>query len=102
MAGAGSADITDNGLELALAVSPVASYSYLLAQIPVLGPLVVGDHSGFTTTVFEAKGSLLNPDVAYLPLASLARGLSGYPRLAIDVLTRAIKLPPTALASLAE
>lgn len=102
VAGAGSADITDNGIDLALAVSPVASYSDLLAQIPVLGPLVVGDHSGFTTTVFEAKGSLLNPDVAYLPLASLAHGLSGYPRLAIDVLTRAIKLPPTALASLAE
>ncbi|HKR80373.1 MAG TPA: AsmA-like C-terminal domain-containing protein [Nitrospira sp.] len=102
VAGAGSANIGDNGLDLALAVSPVASYSDLLAQIPLLGPLVVGDHSGFTTAVFQAKGSLLNPDVAYLPLASVARGLSGYPRLAIDVLTRAIKLPPTALASLTE
>jgi len=102
VAGAGSANMGDNGLDLALAVSPVASYSDMFAQIPLLGPLVVGDHSGFTTAVFQAKGSLFNPDVAYLPLASLARGVSGYPQLAIDVLTRAIKLPPTALASLAE
>jgi AsmA-like C-terminal region len=102
VAGAGSANISDNGLDLALAVSPVASYSDLLAQIPLLGPLVVGDHSGFTTAVFQAKGSLFDPNIAYLPLASLAQGVSGYPRLAIDVLTHAIKLPPTALASLAE
>jgi hypothetical protein len=102
VAGAGSADMNSNGLDLALAVSPVASYSDLIAQIPLFGPIIVGDHSGLTTAVFEAKGPLLNPDVAFLPLASLARGLTGYPRVAIDVLTHAVKLPPNALAYLAE
>jgi len=102
VAGAGSADVADNGLDLAVAVSPVASYSDLFAKVPLLGPLFVGDHSGLTTAVFQAKGPLQSPDVAYLPLTSIARGLTGYPRLALDVLSHAIKLPPTALAQLAE
>ena len=98
VAGAGSADLSDNGLDLALAVSPVASYSDFFARIPFLGPLFVGDHSGLTTAVFQAKGSLRSPDVSYLPFLSFAKGLTGYPRLAIDVLTHTIKLPQTALA----
>jgi AsmA-like C-terminal region len=102
VAGAGSADVNDNGLDLAVAVSPVASYSDLFAKVPLLGPLLVGDHSGLTTAVFQVKGPLQNPDVAYLPLRSIAQGLTGYPRLALDVLSHAIKLPPTALAFLAE
>jgi uncharacterized protein YhdP len=98
VAGAGTADVDDNGLDLALAVSPVASYSHLVAQIPLLGLLFGGDHSGLTTAVFQAKGSLRNPDVSYLPFLSFANGLTGYPRLAIDLLTHTIKLPQTALA----
>ncbi|HEU4502463.1 MAG TPA: AsmA-like C-terminal domain-containing protein [Nitrospira sp.] len=96
--GAGSADVKDNGLDLAVAVSPVAAYSDLAGKIPLFGQLFGEDHQGLTTAVFEAKGSLQNPDVAYLPLESLARGLTGYPRLAIDVLVNTIRLPPTALA----
>ena len=102
VAGAGSADVTADGLDLAVAVSPVASYSDLLAKIPLLGPVIIGDHSGLTTAVFQAKGSLGSPEIVYLPLVSLARGVSGYPRLAIEVLANAIKLPPTALAYLGE
>jgi len=96
--GAGSADVKDNGLDLALAVSPMAAYSDLVGKIPLFGQLFGEDHSGLTTAVFQAKGSLQNPDVTYLPLESFARGLTGYPRLAIDVLVNTIKLPPTALA----
>jgi hypothetical protein len=102
VAGAGSADINDKGLDLAVAVSPVASYSDLFAKVPLLGPLFVGDHSGLTTAVFQAKGPLQSPDIVYLPLISIARGLTGYPQLALDVLSHAIKLPPSALAYLAE
>jgi len=102
VAGAGSADVKDNGLDLALAVSPVAAYSDLVEKIPLFGPLFVGDHPGLTTAVFQAKGSLRDPEVAYLPLRSLAKGLTGYPRLAVDVLVNAIKLPPTGLAYAAE
>jgi AsmA-like protein len=98
VAGAGSANVKDNGLDLALAVSPMAAYSDLIGKMPLFAPLFAGDHSGLTTALFEAKGSLLDPQVAYLPLRSLATGLSGYPRLAIDVLMNAIKLPTSSLA----
>jgi hypothetical protein len=96
--GAGAANVKDNGLDLALAVSPVAGYADLIGKMPLFDRLFGGDHQGLTTALFEAKGSLRDPDVAYLPLASLGRGLAGYPRLAIDVLVNTINLPRTALA----
>ena len=98
MTGAGAANVKDNGLDLALAVSPVAGYADLIGKMPLFDRLFGGDHQGLTTALFEAKGSLRDPDVAYLPLASLGRGLAGYPRLAIDVLVNTINLPRTALA----
>ena len=96
--GAGAADVKDNGLDLALAVSPVAAYADLIGRIPLFDRLFGGDHQGLTTALFQAKGTLGDPDIAYLPLESLGRGLAGYPRLAIDVLVNTIHLPRTALA----
>jgi AsmA-like protein len=96
--GAGSADLRKDGLDLALAVSPLAAYSDLVGKIPLFGPLFDGDHAGISTALFEAKGSLGDPEVSYLPLESMKRGLTGYPRLAVDVLLNAMALPHTALA----
>ncbi len=96
--GAGSADVKDSGLDLALAVSPLAAYSNLIGKIPLFGPLLSGDHPGLSTALFEAKGPLRDPEVSYLPLESFAMGLTGYPRLAIDVLVNTMNLPETALA----
>jgi len=96
--GAGSADIKNSGLDLALAVSPLAAYSELIGKIPLFGPLLSGERPGLSTALFEAKGPLRDPEVSYLPLESFGKGLTGYPRLAIDVLVNTIKLPETALA----
>jgi hypothetical protein len=100
--GAGTADMKEHGLDLALAVSPVAAYSDLIGKIPLFGPLLGGDRPGLSTALFEAKGSLRDPEVSYLPLESFGKGLTGYPRLAVDVLFNTIKLPQTALAFAAE
>jgi AsmA-like C-terminal region len=97
--GAGTADMKENGLDLALAVSPVAAYSDLIDKIPLFGPFLEGDHPGLSTALFEAKGSFHDPEVSYLPLESFGKGLTGYPRLAVDVLVNSIKLPQTALAN---
>ncbi|HKY73493.1 MAG TPA: AsmA-like C-terminal domain-containing protein [Nitrospira sp.] len=96
--GAGTMDVKDNGLDLALAVSPLATYSHLLGKIPLFAELVEGDHAGLSTALFEIKGSFSNPEVAYLPLESFGKGLTGYPRLALDVLANTIRLPHKALA----
>jgi hypothetical protein len=96
--GAGTADVKDNGLDLALAVSPLAAYSELIDNIPLFGTLMSGDRPGLSTALFEAKGPLRDPEVSYLPLESFGKGLTGYPRLAIDVLANTINLPDTALA----
>ena len=96
--GAGTADILENELDLALAVSPLAAYSDLIGNIPLFGPLLGGDRPGLSTALFEAKGSLHEPDVHYLPLESFGKGLTGYPRLAIDVLVNTIALPQSVFA----
>ena len=95
--GAGTADIKENALDLALAVSPMAAYSNLIGKIPMFGPLFGGDYPGLSTALFEAKGSLQDPQVAYLPLESLGKGLTGYPRLAIGVLVHTLNLPYNAV-----
>jgi hypothetical protein len=54
---------------------------------------VAGDRPGLTTALFEVTGPWSNPDVRYLPVESVAKGLTGYPKLAIDVLTNLLTLP---------
>ena len=59
----------------------------------MFGRLLEGDRPGLTTALFEVTGPLGDPDVRYLPIASITKGLTGYPRLAIDVLKNAVALP---------
>src|SRR4029079_9978800 len=91
-------DIKISGLDLALAVSPLAAYSELIGKIPLFGPLLSGERPGLSTALFEPKGPLRDPEVSYLPLESFGRGLTWYPSLAIDLRVNTIKLPETALA----
>ncbi len=91
--GAGTLDTAADELDLALAVSPLGAYSDLIGKIPLFGTLLAGDRPGLSTALFEVKGPRTDPDVRYLPIESIAKGLTGYPRLAIDVLTNVLTLP---------
>jgi len=93
ISGAGTLDMAADELDLALAVSPLGGYSDLIGKIPLFGTLLQGDRPGLSTALFEVKGPRTDPDVRYLPIESIATGLTGYPRLAIDVLTNVITLP---------
>ncbi|MDO9116561.1 MAG: AsmA-like C-terminal domain-containing protein [Nitrospira sp.] len=91
--GAGTLDLPADELDLAIAVSPLGAYSDLIGKIPLFGRLLAGDRPGLSTALFEVKGPRSDPDIRYLPLESIAKGLTGYPRLAIDVLTNVFTLP---------
>ncbi len=93
VSGAGTLDMVSDELHLALAVSPLGAYSDLIGKVPLFGRLLAGDRPGLSTALFEVKGPRRNPAVRYLPIESFAKGLTGYPRLALDVLTNAIALP---------
>ena len=95
VSGAGTHNLMTDQLDLALAVSPLGAYSDTIASIPLFGKLFAGDRPGVTTALFDVKGPWSDPDVRYLPVESLAKGLTGYPRLAIDVLTNLLTLPQT-------
>lgn len=90
---AGTLDMVTDELDVAVAVSPLGAYSDLIEKIPLFGTLLAGDRPGLTTALFEVKGPRRDPDIRYLPLESIAKGLTGYPRLAIDVLMNTIALP---------
>lgn len=98
---AGTLDMAADELDLALAVSPLEAYADLVENIPLFGTLFAGDRPGLTTALFEVKGPRNDPDVRYLPIESIAAGLTGYPRLAVDVLMNAVTLPQKLLEPLA-
>ena len=91
--GAGSYRLGQDDLNVVLAVSPVASYSKLLRNAPLLGKLFVGESDGLLGALFEVKGSRQNPSVRYMPLQQLSKTLTGIPALAVNVLKNAIMLP---------
>lgn len=95
VSGAGTYDAVADRLDLALAVSPLGAYSDLIGSIPLFGQLLAGDRPGLTTALFEVRGAWADPEVTYLPIESFAKGLTGFPRLAIDVLANLVALPQT-------
>ncbi|MEX5213933.1 MAG: AsmA-like C-terminal domain-containing protein [Nitrospiraceae bacterium] len=95
VSGAGTHNLMTDELDLALAVSPLGAYSDTIGSIPLFGQLLEGDRPGLTTALFDVKGPWHDPDVRYLPMESVAKGLTGYARLAVDVLTNLVTLPST-------
>lgn len=96
--GAGNYDLTEDRLDAVMAVSPLGSYTKLLQSIPLFGKLFAGEREGFTTALFEVKGPLQDPKVSYMPLKSLATGVTGMAHLAFDLLKNTILLPKNLIA----
>lgn len=93
ISGAGHYDLPTDQLEMVYAVSPFGSYSKFVKNIPLFGRLFAGDRTGIATAFFEAKGSMDDPEVTYLPMKSLGEGLSSLASLAYDVLRNTFKMP---------
>lgn len=93
ISGTGEYDIVADRFDLAMAASPLQSYSSFLDSLPVLGRLLAGDRQAFGTTLFEVKGPLGAPDIKALPFESLAGGVTGLFRFAYDVLVNTVTLP---------
>nr|MBI3612439.1 AsmA-like C-terminal domain-containing protein [Nitrospirota bacterium] len=96
--GAGSYDLTADQFEVVVAVSPLGSYTKLLQSIPLFGKLFAGEREGFTTAFFEVKGPMQEPTVSYMPLKSLATGVTGMAHLAFDLLKNTLLLPKNLIA----
>ena len=90
---AGNYDSPTDQLEFVVAVSPFGSYSKFLKTIPLFGRILAGERKGLATAMFAVKGAVEDPDVVYMPVRSLASGVSGLAQLAVDVLTNTLSLP---------
>jgi hypothetical protein len=93
ISGTGTYDLIADQFDLAMAASPLQSYSSFLGSIPILGRLLAGDRQGFGTTLFSVKGPLREPDIKVLPFESLAGGVTGLFQFAYDVLVNTVTLP---------
>ena len=99
ISGAGSYDVVTDRLELAMAMNPLQSYSTLLGKIPLIGRLLSGKREGLGATLYEVTGPLKDPNVQILPAESIEGGVSGFARLAYDILVNAAKLPADLLTN---
>jgi len=90
---AGNYDLPTDQVDMVWAVSPFGSYSQFLKTIPLFGRLFAGDRKGIATALFSVKGSIEDPEVAYLPMKSFATGLTGLAELAFDILKNTVMLP---------
>jgi len=97
LTGAGTYDVVEDQLELALVASPLGSYFKLLRKIPLFRLLLEGDQESIGMAVFDVKGPFNDPLVKSLPLESLKTGLTGFAKLAFNVLKNTITLPTTIL-----
>ncbi|HJU05537.1 MAG TPA: AsmA-like C-terminal domain-containing protein, partial [Nitrospiraceae bacterium] len=93
ISGSGRYDFVADRLDMVLATSPLGSYSALLKRIPLFGRLFAGNREGFDTAVFEVKGASADPQITYLPVESLSRGVKGTAQFALDVLVNTLTLP---------
>jgi hypothetical protein len=99
ISGAGNYDAVADNLELAMVMNPLQSYSTLLGKIPLIGRLLSGKREGLGATLYEVTGPLKDPNVRILPAESIGGGVSGFARLAYDILVNAAKLPADLLTS---
>jgi len=97
LTGAGTYDLVEDQLDLALVASPLGSYFKLLRKIPLFRLLLEGDQESIDMAVFEVKGPINDPVVKSLPFESLKTGLTGFAKLAFNVLKNTIILPKTIL-----
>lgn len=97
LTGAGTYDLVEDKLDLALVASPLGSYFKLLRKISLFRLLLEGDQESIDMAVFDVKGSINDPVVKSLPLESLKTGLTGFAKLAFNVLKNTITLPTTIL-----
>jgi hypothetical protein len=82
-----------------MAMNPLQSYSTMLGKIPLIGRLLSGKREGLGATLYEVTGPLKDPNVKVLPAESLGGGVSGFARLAYDILVNAAKLPADLLTT---
>ena len=99
ISGAGIYDAVSDSLELVMAMNPLQSYSTLLGKIPLIGRLLSGKREGVGATLYEVTGPLQDPNVRVLPAESIGGGVSGFARLAYDILVNAAQLPADLLTS---
>lgn len=97
LTGAGTYDLADDQLDLAIAASPFGPYFKLLRKIPFFGLLLEGDQKTIGMALFDVKGPINNPVIKPLPLESFKNGLTGFAKLSFNVLKNAITLPKNIL-----
>lgn len=93
--GKGGYDLATGEVAMTIGAAPFVTVDRIVSAIPVAGYVLTGDEKNFLGSAFEVTGALNNPQVAAIPIESLARG-------ALGILTRLVRLPVTAVEWLTE
>ncbi len=84
--GTGKIDLVKRTIDATIGLQPLQTIDKVISRIPVAGWILTDDDRRFITVYFEAKGSLDNPAVNFIPI----KGLSAE---ALNIFKRVFKLP---------
>ncbi|MDT7041172.1 AsmA-like C-terminal domain-containing protein [Candidatus Nitronereus thalassa] len=97
LTGAGTYNLVDDQLDLAVAASPLGAYFDLLEKISLFRILFESEQKNSHIALFDIKGPLKDPVIKPLPLESFKAGLTGFTRAAFNVLKNTVSLPKNIL-----
>lgn len=75
--GTGSVDLSKGLIDFDIGVQPLGTIDVVVSNIPVMGYVLTGDNKSLLTYYFEAKGSILDPQVESVPFKALGTGITG-------------------------
>jgi uncharacterized protein involved in outer membrane biogenesis len=82
----GSADLVKEELNFIIGVQPLQTVDKIVNHIPVFGWILTGKEKDVVTVYFEAKGNWSDPQVAAIPVKSMAVGV-------LNIFRRVFELP---------
>lgn len=97
LTGAGTYDMANDQLDVAIAASPFGPYFKLLRKISIFRLLLEGNRESIGMALFDVKGPIHDPVIKPLPIESFKNGLTGFAQLAFNVLKNTVALPKNIL-----
>ena len=86
----GNINLGEKTLDLEIAVLPLETVDKVVAKIPILGTVLMGDEGAVVVTYYKMTGSFKNPQLRPVVFESLGRKGQG-------IFQRIFKLPETIL-----
>ena len=74
----GVVDLGKNRVDFDVGVQPLGTIDFILSKIPIFGYVITGKEKSILVYHFKMDGTLLEPDVRYVPMKNLGTSTIGF------------------------